>query len=175
MEQLISYILSPETMPEPYIDIFLFVKWLSLLLSSLFIIMIFLVLLKTKRLRYRFFEDFEEFAKFKPYEADKLAKSWKGIIKKTESGLESEYKLAVIEADVMLEEVLKRIGHTEEGVEAKVNATTSAELKNIEELRRARKVRNDIVYDPDYHLTLEKTKETLKIYEESFRNLNVIA
>lgn len=170
-----SYILSPETIPSPYNNILMVMEWLFLFISVAFLICIFLVLLKTKRLRFRYFEDFEEFTKFRPYEADKIAKNWKKIIKKMDSGLESEYKLAIIEADVMLDEVLRRIGHTEEGVEAKINATTSSELKNVEEMKQARKVRNDIVYDPDYHLTLEKTRETLKVYEETFRNLNALA
>jgi len=175
MEQIMSYILSPETIPSPYNNILMVMEWLFLFISVAFLICIFLVLLKTKRLRFRYFEDFEEFTKFRPYEADKIAKNWKKIIKKMDSGLESEYKLAIIEADVMLDEVLRRIGHTEEGVEAKINATTSSELKNVEEMKQARKVRNDIVYDPDYHLTLEKTRETLKVYEETFRNLNALA
>jgi hypothetical protein len=175
MEQIMSYLLSPETIPAPYSTVLMVLEGVFLFVSIAFIVLIFLVLLKTKRLAYRFLEDANEFTKFRPYEVDKQAKNWKRIIKKLDSGLESEYKLAVIESDIMLEEVLKRIGHIEETIEEKVNATTSTELGNIEEVKRARKVRNDIVYDPDYSLSLDKAKETLKVYEEAFRNLNVIS
>ncbi len=175
MENIISYILSPELIQAPWSILLTILEIVFLIISFFFLLLIFFVLLKSKRLSYRFIEDIDEFIKFKPHEINKLAKNWKLINKKIETGIESEYKLAIIEADVMLEDVLKRMGHTEETIEKKLNATTSSEIENIEEIKEARKVRNNVVYDPDFELTLDKTKETLKVYEKTFRNLNVLS
>ena len=145
------------------------------MISVILFLVVFLVLLKTQWLYRRFFEDASEFVKFKSHETSKFLKEWKKILKKQESGSEAEYKLAIIEADSLLDEVLKRMGHTEETIEEKIKTILSSEIKNIEELKEARKTRSSVVYDPDYELALGKTKETLKIYEEALKNLRVFS
>ncbi len=175
MEEIISFLTSPELIPSPFGEILGALKIIFLAVSLALIVFIVFILLKSSYLKSFFFEDTKEFLQFKTHGASKLVKEWKKINKKLESELESEYKLAVIEADVLLDEVLSRMGHTEETIEEKLKATTSAELYNIEEVKKARKTRNGIVYDPDYSLTLDKAKETLKVYEEAFKNLNVFS
>ena len=175
MEEIISYLLNPETIPSPFGEIISILRIVFFAISFILFSLIVFVFLRTQWLGRRFLEDANEFINFKPHETNKFLKEWKKIIKKQESGSEAEYKLAIIEADTMLDEVLKRIGHTEETIEEKLKATTTSELKNLEELKEARKVRNNVVYDPDYELTLDKTKEVLKVYEESFKNLRLFA
>ncbi len=162
-------------MPSPYSDIFFVSRLLFLIISLIFLGFILFVFLRTQWLNRRYFEDLNEFAKFKPHEVNKLLKDWKKIITKQESGSEAEYKLAIIEADAMLGEVLKRMGYTEETIEEKLKNISESDLKNMSELMEARKTRNSVVYDPDYVLTSQKTRDVLKIYEESFKNLRVFS
>ncbi len=175
IESIISYLLSPETIPSPFVEIISILKIIFLVISIILFFMIVAILLKTQWLPRRFFEDAAEFIRFRPHEINKFLKDWKKIIKKQESGSEAEYKLAIIEADTMLDDVLKRMGHTEETLEEKLKSLKTSELENMEELKEARKVRNSVVHDPDYELTLDKTKEILKIYEDTFKNLKVFA
>ena len=51
---------------------------------------------------------------------------------------------------------------------------TEAIIPNIQEVTKAHAVRNNIVHDPDYHLTLEETRKILTIYEDTFRALDLI-
>ncbi len=175
MEEIISYLLSPETIPQPFNDIIEISQIVFIVLSIVFLGVIIFVLLVSQRLNLRFFEEASEFLSFKPQGSSKLLKEWKKIEKKLDSGLESEYKLAIIEADMMLDKTLERIGHSEKTIEEKLEKTTSSELENIDEIKEARKTRNNVVYDPDYQLTLEKARETLKVYERTFRNLSAIS
>ncbi len=175
MEEIISYILSPELIPVPWITILTVARIVFMVISFLLFSFIIFVTSKSQYFTFRLLEDFDEFTKFKPREVNKLAKDWKKIVQKMESGLESEYKLAIIEADVMLDEILKRIGRTEKSLDDKLNAMNSIEIGNIKEIKEARKIRNSIVYDPDYHLTLDEAKETLQVYEETFKNLNAFS
>jgi hypothetical protein len=175
METIISYILHPETMPSPYSDIFFILRIVSLIISFLFLTFIFLVFLKTQWLNKRYFDDFNEFVKFKPHEINKLVKDWKKIIAKQESGSEAEYKLAIIEADTMMGDILKRMGYTEETIEDRLKNISESDLKNMSELIEVRKTRNSVVYDPDYELTIQKTRDVLKVYEEAFKNLGAFS
>jgi hypothetical protein len=111
---------------------------------------------------------------FRPYGSSKYAKEWKKIMKKMDTGIESEYKLAIIEADTLLDDMLKFMGYTEETTEKKVEKLTSIDISNINELREVRKVRNFVIQDPDYKLTEDKAREVLKVYEDSFKSLGFV-
>jgi len=175
MEEIISYLISPETIPPPISGILEILKVIFLAISLVLLVLIIFIIVKSRYLQSILFENTDEFVKFKPHGASKLVKEWKKINKKLESGLESEYKLAVIEADTMLGEVLTRIGRTEETIEEKIAATSPGEIKNMGAIEQARNIRNNIVYDPDYKLTLDKAKEALATYEEALKDLNVFS
>ncbi len=175
MENIINYLLSPELIPSPFNEILSILRIVFLILSLILFFVIAAIFLGSQWLNKRYFEDVTEFVRFKPHETNRFLKEWKKITKRQNSGSEAEYKLAVIEADALLDEVLKRIGHTEETIEEKLKVTPPSELKNVEELKEIRKTRNSVVYDPDYELTLQKTREVLKVYEEALRNLRVFS
>ena len=64
-------------------------------------------MLNSSWLQYKFLEDVTEFFSWQAYGQREIAKQWDRIKKRTESGAESDYKLAVIDADDFLEEVLE--------------------------------------------------------------------
>ncbi len=175
MENIISYLLSPELIPSPFGEIISVLRIVFLIVSLILFLVIVGILLRTQWLNRRFFENITEFMSFKPYEANKLLKDWEKINKRLESGSEAEYKLAIIEADSMLDDVLKRMGHTQETVEEKLESVKFSEIKNMDDLKQSRRTRNSVVHDPDYKLTLDKAREVLKVYENVFKDLKVFA
>ncbi|MEK7062356.1 MAG: hypothetical protein AAB940_01335, partial [Patescibacteria group bacterium] len=46
---------------------------------------------------------------------------------------------------------------------------TSATLPNISELSAAHTIRNNIVHDPDYRLTLDEARKTLETYQKALQ------
>jgi len=46
-------------------------------------------------------------------------------------------------------------------------------LSNIEKVKQAHEVRNSIVHNPDYHLTLDEAKKTIEVYGRAFRELKI--
>lgn len=170
----IEYLLDPNSIPYPYLYIYLGLKFLCIGLSAFFVFIIFYSLATTSWIRFRFWENLLEFIMFRPYGSSKYAKEWKKIVKKMDTGIESEYKLAIIEADTLLDDMLKFMGYTEETTEKKVEKLTSIDISNINELREVRKVRNFVIQDPDYKLTEDKAREVLKVYEDSFKSLGFV-
>ncbi len=171
---MLDYLLDPRIIPTPYLQMVNGVRVALILLTFFLFGLIVYILISTNWLKYRAVEDVTEFVKFQPYGSDKYVKEWRKIAKRIDSGIEAEYKLAIIEVDTMLGEILKQMGHNEGSVEKSLNKVTPIEINNIKELKEARRVRNDVVHDPDYQLSKEKAKEVMGVYEEAFRNLGVV-
>ena len=153
------------------------VGWLFLLRLGFFLVGIILIggliffLVKSSWLKYSILYDAAEFLTFRPFGVKKIEKQWEKIRGRLDTGLESEYKLAVIEADNMTEDILKRMGYSGETLGERLKNLTAATLPNIEEIKAVHQVRNNIVHDPDYRLPLEETKNALEVYEKAFRDL----
>lgn len=114
-----------------------------------------------------------EVSTYRPFGIKQTIKDWAKINKKLEGGKESEYKLGIIEADILLDDTLKKMGYSGESVGDRLKQIDKIILPNLDDLWKAHKVRNNIVHDPDYKLTVREAKEALKIFEEAFQVLNV--
>jgi hypothetical protein len=157
-----------------------FLQWMPTIRTVFLVISVFLLgfiifaLIRTTWLKRLFVWNMQEFLSVKPFGVKNLSKPWQKIKARTESGLESEYKLAVIEADSLLDESLKRRGFNGETFGEKVEKLTDATIPNLNELLEAHKVRNSIVHDPAYKLTIDEVRKVLDIYEESLVELQAL-
>jgi len=133
------------------------------------------VLLTSHYLQWLFANNTWEFFTFRHFGTRRITRIWHKILKRLETGLESEYKLAVIEADNMLDNSLKKMGYAGKGLEEKLEKLTSATLPNIEDVHQAHQMRNNIVHDPNYHLALEEARSTLDIYAKAFSSLQILS
>lgn len=150
------------------------VRLIFLVVSGLLLAFIIFFLSKTNYLKWKYFRDVMQFLTIKPYGAKRITKSWSKIKDYLNSGLESEYKIAVIEADNMLDNSLKRIGYAGSTLEERLSKMTSATLPNIKDVYDVHKIRNSIVHDPNFSLSLDDAKKILDIYEIAFKNLQVL-
>ena len=79
--------------------------------------------------------------------------------------------MAVIEAEELLNEALRRKGYEGETLADRLKKADSSILPNIEHVLEVHKIRNDIVHNPDYKLDLDQARRTIKVFEEAFRSL----
>ncbi|MDP2864606.1 MAG: hypothetical protein Q8N73_03070 [bacterium] len=154
-------------------EILLSLKILCIVIFLFFLVIIFYSLRKSSWLINRFLQDTVEFLTYRPYGVKKIVKIWSKIKGRLESGSESEYKLAVIEADSILNDILERMGFKGETLGNRLKQVTTAILPSIEEVGEAHKIRNNIVHDPDYKLSLDQAQKALEIYEQALRDLQV--
>lgn len=166
---LISYITSPELQ-----ETLLPLKVISLFLSLFFLAFIIFALLKTKWLEFSFLEDLSELLTFRPYGFRKIAASWKKIIKRIDARDQSEYKVAIIEADGMLNEILQKMGFIGKSLDDKLKQLDSNILSNIDQVWEAHNLYNDIINDPDFKLGKEETQKVLNIYEQALKELQIL-
>ena len=152
-------------MPSGMAQILGIVKPVFWIVSLIFILWLIFFIAKTDWLRLRYLENIVQFFTFKPYGTKRLTNQWDRISKKIDTGRETEYKLAIIEADSMVDEMLKKSGYSGKSFEEKVKSLSPAILKDKEKLLRAHKNRNQIVADPDFGLDAEQTKKILDEYK----------
>ena len=169
MEEIISFLIAPD-----FTGWLLILKIIFIVFALVLLILIIFALLRTNWLKLFILSDLFEFFTYRPYGFRKFAKQWFKITALLERGSEAECKLAVIEADSFLDEILEKMGHKGETLEDKLRPITSMLLSNIEEVREVHKIRNNIVHDPDYKLSLDEARKTLAVYERALRELEVI-
>lgn len=162
----ISYLISP-----PFPEFFSVLKIIFLVLTVLFFAAIIFFLFRSNYLNLLIFRDAFEFLNYRPYGIRKVEKTWNKIKARLDTGLESEYKLSIMEADSMLDDTLKRMGYGGETLGERLKGLTEATLTNIEEIKQAHQIRNNIVHDPDYRLSSDEARKTLAIYEKAFQDL----
>ena len=144
------------------------------IVAGFFVGTIIFILLKSHFLEWLLMQNVGEFLTFRAFGVRRMTRNWQKIVRRLETGLESDYKLAVIKADDMLDASLKRMGYAGETLEEKLEKLTSATLPNIEEVYRVHQLRNNIVHEPDYRLTVEDARSALDIYEKAFGSLQIL-
>ena len=142
--------------------------------SGLLVFSIIILISKTHYLQWRFGQNAFEFLTFRQFGARRINRQWKSIQKRLKSGLESEHKLAVIEADNMLDRSLNKMGYTGKSLEERLNRLAAATLPNIDEIYQTHKLRNAIVRDPDYRLNLEDAQKAIDVYGKAFSDLQIL-
>jgi len=152
----------------------LFLEILFFILALLFVIGIIYLLLKTEWLKRFILKDLIEFLTFKSYEMRKVPKRWQKIVDRLGKGIESETKLAVIEADDLLKEILGRMGYKGKTLGEKLKQVSKSTLSNLDEVWEAHQIRSNIAHDPSYRLTLNKAGELLAVYKRALLELEAL-
>jgi len=149
-------------------------KIVFLAITFFFLGFIIYMLFSTTWLKRIIIWDLQEVLTYKPHGLIKISKQWVKITERLKSEIESEAKLAVMEADSMLNDVLKRLGYDGETLGERLEKLTDATLPNIKEVWEAHKIRNNIVHDPDYRLSLDEAKRVVAIYEKALTDLHTL-
>jgi hypothetical protein len=151
-----------------------FLKIISLIVSGLlFIAVIFLISRLRSQIR-RSLEMVTESVAGPELPKKVVVKKWESVLEKLAKDDEDSYKLAVIEADKIFDDLLKKIGYLGEDMGERLKQLTPAQLSNLDEVWQAHKLRNQIVHEPDFHLTHSQARRAIEIYQRALEDLEVI-
>jgi hypothetical protein len=102
-------------------------------------------------------------------------KRWQSVQKHLASENPNDWKLAIIEADVLLEHMLAEAGFEGSTVADKLRSAASRTFVTLEDAWQAHRVRNQIAHGgTDFVLTHKVAKETLIQYERVFKEFSMI-
>jgi len=141
--------------------------------SGLLLVIIIYTVVRSGYFKWLFIQDLFELLTHRAYGQKKIVRQWENITKRLEKASESEYKLAVIEAETVLDEVLTRMGFAGQSIGERLEKIKKEQLPSFDEVLEAHKTRNNIVHDPDFRLTLDQAKKTLDIYEKALKELEI--
>ena len=178
---LITYIFSPlgllfsarQFFAPFFVENILLLQIISLVLSGLFIWGTIYIIIGTNFLEMKREQFLDTLGKGHVSKRRSL-RAWKQILERLGTEDNNNWKLAVLESDQVLNEILKMSGYLGDDLDEKLDILTSAQLANIEDVKRAHMVRNRIAKDPTVEVEKKEVWEVMAVYEEAFKQLNLI-
>jgi hypothetical protein len=87
----------------------------------------------------------------------------------------NKWKLAILEADIMLSELLDTLHLPGEGVGEKLKAVEASDFTSIEEAWEAHKIRNAIAHQgSDFLITQREAKRIIGLYKKIFEEFKMV-
>ncbi|MDP3646244.1 MAG: hypothetical protein Q8R25_04095 [bacterium] len=100
---------------------------------------------------------------------------WRHILDEIATGAEQHWRLAILEADIMLGELLDTQGYKGETMGDKMRQVDRASFNTIDLAWEAHRVRNRIAHEGMSHLLNEReVRRVIGLYEKVFREFRVI-
>lgn len=92
-----------------------------------------------------------------------------------ESDNPNDWKLAIIEADIILDDLLKKKGYLGNSLGDRLKSISPQQLESLDDAWQAHKIRNRIAHDgADFVLTKRIAQETIVRYKKVFDEFGVI-
>ena len=144
-----------------------FVITFSVILISIFLILAFLFLKKAKQIKSK--KVIKE--KREGVDFEKFKEGWEGVLSHINSPGESDWKLAIIEADKLADNLLIQKGYKGDSMAERLAGVEKGELRSIDLLWEAHKVRNRIAHKTGFKLSHSEATRALSYYKESLEEL----
>lgn len=165
--------------PEIYND--LTQGWYTFVLISLGISVLFLGISAYCAIRIYFLRQ-QEAASFRAAQQSVAAKDvpkthlrWNKIIEQAHSGADHDWRLAILEADIMLNELLDVNGYRGETMAEKMKQVDRATFNSIDAAWEAHKARNRIVHEGAAHkLSQREVRHIIGLYAQVFKEFGYI-
>ncbi|MDD4761533.1 MAG: hypothetical protein PHZ25_00705 [Candidatus Pacebacteria bacterium] len=119
-------------------------------------------------------ENLKETYSFSDVSEKRVLKAWMQIERRIKTQKEAELKMAIIECDRILDEVLKAAGYKGETMANRLEQISSAQLANIEKIWKAHKIRNRIVHEENFSLSLEDVEGIVREYKKAFQEFGLL-
>lgn len=96
------------------------------------------------------------------------------VLSHSESENPNDWKLAIIEADIILDDVLKQQGYAGNSLGERLKSISPQQLESLQDAWEAHKVRNKIAHEgADFVLTPRLAQETITRYKRVFAEFGV--
>ncbi len=166
IKEFIYFVSSPEIQ-----GILLPVKVVFIFFSLFFLAAVIYFMFNSTWMRYKFLEDTFEFFSWKSYGTKQIEKTWAKIKSRIDSGIESELKLAIIEADDFLTGILDERGYEEGDFQEKIKNAANSSTLNLPQIIWAHETRNSVVYNPDFKISKEDAIKVLQTYKNAIDSM----
>ncbi|HVV15087.1 MAG TPA: hypothetical protein VHD55_01665 [Candidatus Paceibacterota bacterium] len=100
---------------------------------------------------------------------------WEKIREWSSSGSESDWRRAILEADIMLGDLLNTQGYRGKDIGEKLRDANPLQFSTLDLAWKAHKVRNDIAHQGEtYHLSQREANATIDLYRRVFEEFDFV-
>ena len=171
---IIKSIISFFTASPFVLKVYFYLKYILIIYSVILLVAVILAIIhgRPKKIIKQIEQDFESM--FQKEKGERFTGKWQEILKRLISAEEAGYRLAVIEADKFFEEALRRLGYVGDNFSDRLKQVHPTEIKNLNEVWQAHRVRNSLAHDTDFKLSRGEAEKAVDAYERALRDLEVI-
>ena len=148
-------------------------KLVFLFCAIYFLVFVIHFMINSSWLQYKFLEDVGEFFHWQAYGERQMERQWDKIKKRMGFGAESDYKLAIIDADDLLLDLLDKRGYEGKDFAAIMDKAARLIPSISKDVLQAHEIRNSIVYNPDFKITADRVKKVLATYESAVNGIGL--
>lgn len=110
-----------------------------------------------------------------PIDKEEENKKWLRVQELANSQNPTDWRLAIIEADIMLEDMLRASGYSGDNVGDMLKAVEPSDMLTLDNAWEAHKVRNRIAHSgADYDLNDREAQRVIGLFESVFREFDII-
>lgn len=107
--------------------------------------------------------------------ASMVNEKWEKVVTHINSTNPSDWKLAILECDIMLYDILEKMGYMQLSIGDKLKSIEPSDFTNIEAAWEAHKIRNQIAHEgSDFMINEREAKRVIGLYELVFREFEYI-
>ena len=104
-----------------------------------------------------------------------LNPKWEKAMSHLNSTNASEWRLAIIEADIMLDDMLRAQGHHGDSIGEMLKGIEKSDMLTLDYAWEAHKIRNEVVHSGStYELSEREAKRVMSLFEAVFREFKMI-
>jgi hypothetical protein len=105
----------------------------------------------------------------------KGATRWEKIVHHVNSPNSSDWRLAILECDIILDEMLTKMGYHGETLSDKLKGVERSDFLSIDDAWEAHRVRNAIAHEgSNFLITDREAKRVVGLYEEVFKEFHYV-
>lgn len=109
------------------------------------------------------------------HQSEKDSQKWNEIIKHIKSDNSGDWRIAIIEADNMLDALTRHLGLVGNDLGERLKNASPNHFRNLDNAWTAHKVRNKIAHEGlSFNLSYREAKKTIELYESVFKEFEII-
>lgn len=152
-----------------------FLKFPLLMAALVFVLLSAIILYKIYKLKRR--KKIANLVRFTGEDKATVARSsrWKAIKGRIDSDDAQDWKLAIVEADSIMDDILNNIGYKGDGLADKLKSVEPSDFLSIQDIWEAYKIRSKIAQQGEkLELTKEEARAALEKYEKGLKELGYV-
>jgi hypothetical protein len=157
-------------------DVRVILSQVALVLCAVFIL--FIIYVKTQKRAFQLQQTTETAAPSAPRGAEvpagMLRDRWNELLKHLESTHEAQWKVAVIEADKLVDDALAKAGFPGDTFGDRLSNIQPGTLLSLDGIWWAHKIRNRLAHEVDYFLRYTEARQAIGYYEAALTELQLI-